>query len=197
MRSVGLVHWWTVTSRRIVIDDAAVQRATAGISFFSETIRAIKADGLEDAPEDYGQTAKYSGAVLGSPHAFSLGLGAVFITDQRTSVDGNTAAALQASRYRDVFRVTERGSHRGGFGAAPITATAASGNGDAADAAAGSSCCPPPRSLGSTDAAAAAAAPSSCCAPAPAASSSCCAPAPASAPSCCAPSSDAAGSLCC
>jgi arsenite methyltransferase len=182
MRSVGLMHWLIVSSRRITIDDASVLKATRGISFYSETIRAIKADGLEDAPEDYGQFVKYSGTLPGFPHAFPLGLGAVFITDQRTPVDGNSALALAASRYRDVFRITERDSHRGVFhaGFAPSLGRTF----DAVDATEsnGSSCCPPPRGAG---AASSEAASSSCCAPSTQAAAS----------SCCAPSS--AGSTCC
>ncbi len=169
MRSIGFATWWVVTSRRIEINDPAVAKATRGIAYFSETIRACKVEGLEDAPEDYGQFATYNGGIPGHPHAFPMGLDCVFITDQRTPVDGNTALILAASRYRAVFNVSAKLAHRGRFyrtgsGSGGAVARASADNSEVS----GSSpaCCPPlPAAPGEA---------SSCCAPSTSGASMCC-----------------------
>lgn len=168
MRSVGFETWWVVTSRRINIEDPTIAKATSGIAFYSETVRACKVEGLEDAPEDYGQFATYNGGIPGHPHAFPMGLDCVFITDQRTPVDGNTALILAASRYRAVFKVSAKLAHRGPFGraggsggAGPYAAPDAS-----EDSGGSSACCPPPRAASSEA--------SSCCAPSTSSTSKCC-----------------------
>lgn len=137
MRRVGFTHYWTVTSRRIDIEDPAIKAMLGPITFLSETIRAFKvvptsassANGsasvgasqttvLEDSSEDYGHTATYRGTLAGFPHAFSLGMGQTFITDQATHIDGNTALVLSQSRYARAFKLSTGKDHRGPFGGA-------------------------------------------------------------------------------
>ena len=134
LRDAGFGAVWTVTRRVMDVSDAAIAAATRGITFTSVTLRAIKVAPVDDAPEDYGQTATYNGSIDGAPHAFVAGAGAVFITDVPTPVDGNTAAALAASRYAPAFRITPRGDPRGAFVREPTLCVAGAG-------AAGGSCC--------------------------------------------------------
>jgi len=117
MRTAGFACHWIVTSRPIRIEDAAIKAQLGPITFFSETVRAFKLPATaEEGSEDYGQTVTYRGTIAGFPHAFSLGLGAMFITDVRAPVDGNTALALSATRYSAAFKVGARKDHRGQFG---------------------------------------------------------------------------------
>jgi len=139
LRDAGFGAVWTVTRRVMDVSDAAIAAATRGITFTSVTLRAIKVAPVDDAPEDYGQTATYNGSIDGAPHAFVAGAGAVFITDVPTPVDGNTAVALAASRYAPAFRITPRGDHRGAFAAAPAPYFIGSNGGGSA--AGGGGCC--------------------------------------------------------
>lgn len=104
LRAAGFAAHWVVTSRRIDVGDPAIAAATGNIGFFSETVRAFKLAGLEDAAEDYGQAVVYSGTLPGHPHAFKWDASTYFITGLKTPVDGNTAKAIAGSRYAEIGR---------------------------------------------------------------------------------------------
>jgi hypothetical protein len=178
MRAVGFSQWWVVTSRAIDVGDPAVAASTRGITFYSETVRACKVAGLEDAPEDYGQYAVYNGSIPSFPHAFTLGLGSVFITDQRTRVDGNTARILSTTRYASAFRVSTAGPHRGPFRASGGVSPAVWASGEGSS---GVACCGTPAAGGCEASPEESSTSSSCCQPAAtipgeSVGSSCCQP---------------------
>jgi len=151
----------------VTVDDPALRAALGRTTFFSETIRAIKvappagagaasaAEGYEDGSEDYGQTATYKGTIPDYPHAWSLGLGSVFITGVRTPVDSNAAAALTASRYAADFTISSKQEHRGAWRPAGMSGDLGSSSGylssvqpqtsgdSGASEASGGSCCGP------------------------------------------------------
>lgn len=144
MKRVGFHAVWTTSSRPIKIEDAGIAARLGPITFFSETVRAVKVAGLEEGgAEDYGQRATYRGNIPGFPHAFSLGAGATFITDQPTSVDGNTALVLSHSRYAAAFKVSAAQEHRGPFGGhhTPFLPSVGPTGGEEGEAAA--ACCAP------------------------------------------------------
>lgn len=139
MERVGFTKYWIVTSRSMSIDDPEIKTKLGKIKFYSETVRAFKAgppvtvakSGSSCSPdrtcisgastvqelvnEDFGQTVRYNGTIDGYPHAFSIGLGQVFITDQKVPVDGYLAHILSSSRYASAFTVTDAKDHRGFF----------------------------------------------------------------------------------
>ena len=78
-------------------------------------MRAIKAEGLEDAEENYGQVARYLGGMPEMPRYFDLTEELRLIKGREYAVSGNLAAILEQSRYGKYFEVTPRGAHRGGF----------------------------------------------------------------------------------
>ena len=78
-------------------------------------MRAIKAEGLEDAEENYGQVARYLGGMPEMPRYFDLTEELRLIKGREYAVSGNLAAMLEQSRYGKYFEVTPRGAHRGGF----------------------------------------------------------------------------------
>jgi hypothetical protein len=190
MRKAGFAQWWTVSSRPIVVGDAKITEMTKGITFFSETVRACKVSGLEDAPEDFGQTAVYNGNIPGFPHAFALGFEEVFITGQKTPVDGNTARVLKSTRYGTAFRVSEAKDHRGPFQRRGYPVFGISSM-DSSSKSEGSSCCPPRK-----DASSSSTSEGVCCPPRKEAAS-CCEGEAAS--SCCPPRKDGSsgGKACC
>lgn len=147
MRAAGFLAFWATTARPVEV--APKLRARMGdIRIVSSTVRAFKVKGLEDASEDYGQTATYKGGCPGvfsaPPAAATASAGAgseggastdVFVWDLHTAfrvgvptrVDGNTALALQQSRYSPFFDVSARGAHRGAF--VPTASAAVAGVG--------------------------------------------------------------------
>ena len=115
MKKVGFKQHWTISSRAIDVGNEDVKAQVGAIAFSSETIRAFKLPELEDGREDYGQMAKYNGSIPSFPHAYMLGIGSTFITDQLTPVDGNTARVLTNTRYATAFNVTLAMDHKGTF----------------------------------------------------------------------------------
>eukprot|EP00897_Mesotaenium_endlicherianum_P003461 jgi/Mesen1/3142/ME000184S02203 len=122
MAKVGLGAWGIVTERLLAINNDKLAAKVGPIRFYSMTVRAIKLPGgiqQEDSCEDYGEVAKYNGAIEGYPDAFSLDRTRVFQTQAYTPVDSSTAAMLKTSRYSSAFKVSEAGPHRGPFTAWP------------------------------------------------------------------------------
>ena len=99
----------------IHVSDLALETKLGFTSFTSRTVRAIKAEGLEDAEENYGQIARYLGGMPEMPRYFDLTEELRLIKGREYAVSGNLAAILEQSRYGKYFEVTPRGAHRGGF----------------------------------------------------------------------------------
>ena len=99
----------------IHVSDLALETKLGFTSFTSRTVRAIKAEGLEDAEENYGQVARYLGGMPEMPRYFDLTEELRLIKGREYAVSGNMAAMLEQSRYGKYFEVTPRGAHRGGF----------------------------------------------------------------------------------
>ena len=85
------------------------------MSFTSRTVRAIKADGLEDRDENYGQTARYKGTIPEMPRYFDLTDEIRLIKGRDVAISGNMAEMLAQSRYGAHFDIKPRGAHRGEF----------------------------------------------------------------------------------
>lgn len=98
------------------IGDPGIEEKIGFMNFESLTVRAFKLESLEDACEDYGQTATYQGTIPGSPHAFSLDTQHRFPAGKPLPVCGNTAAMLRETRYEPHFHVQgDRTRHFGLF----------------------------------------------------------------------------------
>ncbi|CAI5466676.1 unnamed protein product [Closterium sp. Yama58-4] len=121
MASVGLGGWGVVEARELDVENPDIAARVGPIRFYSLTVRAVKlpsgaGDGEgEDLPENYGQTATYSGSIPGQAGEFSLDDVRIFQTGVPTPVDATTAAMLTVSRYSSAFTVTEKGAHQGPF----------------------------------------------------------------------------------
>ncbi|MDP2654652.1 MAG: methyltransferase domain-containing protein [Candidatus Omnitrophota bacterium] len=74
-------------------------------NFQSRTYRLFKIPELEDACEDYGQTAVYQGTVQETPFRFILDDHHVFEAGKPMLVCANTADMLLKTRFRDHFQV--------------------------------------------------------------------------------------------
>ncbi len=134
LRDIGCPDYRVVSGKRIAIENREVEAKVGMIDFFTMTIRAFKLDSLEDACEDYGQTAVYLGTVPGRPHAFDLDDHHRFITGKPALVCGNTASMLSETRFARHFKVSgDRAVHYGPF---PCTPARAPEESDA-----GGSCC--------------------------------------------------------
>lgn len=99
----------------IHVSDLALETKLGFTSFTSRTVRAIKAEGLEDADENYGQVARYEGGMPEMPRYFDFTDELRFIKGRDYAVSGNMACMLEQSRYGKYFSITPRGAHRGPF----------------------------------------------------------------------------------
>jgi SAM-dependent methyltransferase len=135
LAELGCPDHRNVSSFPIKIDDAEVHRRIGMIDFHSRTVRAFKLGDLEDACEDYGQTAVYRGTIAEAPHYFDLDDHHRFFTGKPMLVCGNTAAMLADTRFGRHFDVTgDRTRHFGLFDCSPTA--------DRPDASsAGGACC--------------------------------------------------------
>ncbi|CAI5479677.1 unnamed protein product [Closterium sp. Yama58-4] len=117
MASVGLGAWGVVEARQLHVDNPKIAAQIGPIKYYSFTVRAVKlpeGEG-EDLPENYGQTATYSGSIPEKAGEFTLDDVRVFKAGVPTPVDATTAAMLTESRYSSVFTVTEKAAHQGVF----------------------------------------------------------------------------------
>ena len=114
--SLGVPDFRVVSGSVIGLEDPEVVAKIGDVDFYSFTVRAFKANGLEDAPEDYGQIATYRGTIAESPHFYELDQQTVFRAHKPTLVSGNTAAILGQSRFAEHFEVQgTREKHFGAF----------------------------------------------------------------------------------
>jgi hypothetical protein len=65
-----------------------------------------KLNRLEDACEDYGHIATYSGEIAESPFKFELDGAHIFHRNKPERVCGNTALMLSHTRFKKCFNVT-------------------------------------------------------------------------------------------
>ncbi|KAF0807683.1 arsenic (+3 oxidation state) methyltransferase [Alcanivorax xiamenensis] len=92
-----------VESRRLTIDNPAIEAKLGDIRFYSATYRLFNLDGLEPACEDYGQAVVYKGTVAEQPHGFLLDGHHYLPTGKVFPVCGNSWRMLAESRFRSHF----------------------------------------------------------------------------------------------
>lgn len=116
LRAVGCLDYRVTASRLLSVDDPDLRARVGMVDFRSLTIRAFKLETLEDACEDYGQTARYLGTLPDYPHSFALDENHLFHTNKIMLVCGNTAAMLGETRLGPHFELTgDRSTHFGPF----------------------------------------------------------------------------------
>lgn len=115
MARVGWPSFLCTATDEVHISDLAMETIVGFTGFTSRTVRAIKAQGLEDAHEDFGQTARYRGTIPEMPRYFDLTDEVRLIKGRDVPVSGNMAEMLAQSRYGAHFDVRPRGRHRGAF----------------------------------------------------------------------------------
>jgi SAM-dependent methyltransferase len=122
-RKVGFADPRVVTRRAVSIRNKEIESIVGNIDFYSITYRLWKIKGLEDACEDYGHTAVYTGQLPGCPFRFELDSGHVFEKNRPERICGNTALMLTQTRLKGYFEV--QGSFKKHFGAFENCATSA------------------------------------------------------------------------
>ena len=92
-----------VESRRLTIENPAIEKKLGNIRFYSATYRLFNIEGLEPACEDYGQAVIYKGTMENCPHAFLLDDHHIIETGKVFPVCGNTWLMLEKSRFAEHF----------------------------------------------------------------------------------------------
>ncbi|MEW6571859.1 MAG: arsenosugar biosynthesis radical SAM (seleno)protein ArsS [Nitrospirota bacterium] len=123
-RKAGFIDPRVVSKRVVDISNEEIIKLIGNITFYSITYRLWKIEGLEDACEDYGHVAIYSGGIVESPFYFQLDSTHIFEKDKPERVCGNTALMLSKTRFSDYFRII--GSFENHFGEFKNCATARS-----------------------------------------------------------------------
>ncbi len=115
-RESGFADPRIVESRRLEIENSAIEAKLEGYRFYSVTHRLFKLPELEPACEDYGQAVIYKGGVAEQANAFRLDDHHLFIKGKVTTVCGNTWMMLADTRYRDYFEfIGDFSTHYGIF----------------------------------------------------------------------------------
>jgi arsenite methyltransferase len=122
-RRSGFIDPRVVSKRVVDISNDEIRNLVGNVTFYSITYRLWKLEGLEDACEDYGHTATYTGGIPESPFTFMLDATHVFEMDRPERVCGNTALMLSETRFRGYFRIT--GSFDKHFGSFNVCGTTA------------------------------------------------------------------------
>lgn len=115
MSEIGWKSFLYTSIDDIHVSDLALETKLGFTGFTSRTIRAIKAEGLEDGHENYGQVAKYLGTIPEMPRYFDLNDEIRIIKGRNCAISSNMAEMLSQSRYGKHFEITNRKSHRGSF----------------------------------------------------------------------------------
>lgn len=92
-----------VTARPLTIENPALEKRIAPLSFLSATYRLFKLDGLETECEDYGQAVIYKGTIPNAPHGFDLDDHHKIATGKVFPVCGNTWKMLAETRFAEHF----------------------------------------------------------------------------------------------
>ncbi len=112
----GFVDCRAVESNPIEIQSPETAPLVGNIRFYSVTYRLFKIAGLEDACEDYGQTACYKGGIDGFPLFFDLDAGHRFEKGRVLPVCANTFLMLEKTRFRPYFDLSgDMSTHLGLF----------------------------------------------------------------------------------
>lgn len=116
MTDVGFHDIRIVSSAPVALMDPSLKPLVPDVQFFSVTFRAFKVSAMDDRREDYSQTAVYT-PLQKEDHAdsFKLDIDNQFRPNSPQPIDSNTAAILKASRFKDMFKVSDRQSHAGLF----------------------------------------------------------------------------------
>lgn len=117
MQRCGWLSFLYTVIDDIHVSDLALETKLGFTSFTSRTVRAIKAENLEDAHENYGQTARYKGTIPEMPRYFDLTDEIRLIKGRDVAISGNMAEMLSQSRYGEHFDIRPRTLHRGAFDA--------------------------------------------------------------------------------
>lgn len=115
MARLGWASWLCTAVDDVHVSDLALETKLGFTGFTSRTVRAIKATGLEDRHENWGQTARYLGTIPEMPRYFDLTDEIRLIKGRPVAVSGNMAEMLAQSRYGRHFEISPRGAHRGAF----------------------------------------------------------------------------------
>ncbi|MFP1681420.1 methyltransferase domain-containing protein [Alloalcanivorax sp. C16-1] len=92
-----------VESRRLTVDNPAIEAKLGNLRFYSATYRLFNIEALEPACEDYGQAVIYQGTLAEQPEAFVLDDHHVMETGRVFPVCGNTWRMLAESRFAGHF----------------------------------------------------------------------------------------------
>lgn len=115
MADIGWKSYVYTSIDEIHVSDLALETKLGFTGFTSRTVRAIKADNLEDGDENYGQTATYLGTIEEMPRYFDLTDQIRIIKGRKSAISSNMAEMLSQSRYGKHFEISDRGFHRGSF----------------------------------------------------------------------------------
>lgn len=115
MARVGWPSYLYTVIDDIHVSDLALETKLGFMGFTSRTVRAIKATGLEDAHENYGQTARYLGTIPEMSRYFDLTDEIRLIKGRPVAISANMAEMIAQSRYGSHFEITSRKAHRGAF----------------------------------------------------------------------------------
>jgi ubiquinone/menaquinone biosynthesis C-methylase UbiE len=115
-RTVGFADPRVVVNHVIPVNNDDVKKLIGDITFYSITYRLWKLEGLEDACEDYGQSATYLGGIPETPLAFRLDGNHLFEKNKPERICANTALMLLQTRFKQFFKVTgDCKEHLGAF----------------------------------------------------------------------------------
>lgn len=123
MRKVGFKDIRVMSCTPVALKDESLLPLVDDVTFLSVTVRAFKLDDdvVEDQREDYGQTAMYvpnedadddddDGKNKG---VLTLDIDHQFKANVPCRIDSNTACILEQSRFRSMFKVSQRTHHNG------------------------------------------------------------------------------------
>lgn len=128
-----------VESRRLTIENPAIEAKLESIRFYSATCRLFNIDALEPDCEDYGQTVIYKGSLANQPRGFLLDNRHFMETGKVFPVCGNTWLMLSESRFREHFKfIGDFTAHYGRFKGCEVNAPFEDGRPDPSD---GGGCC--------------------------------------------------------
>ena len=105
-KTTGFLDPRVVQSSNIDLMDKETIDKVGFAHFYSLTYRLLKLSHLEDACEDFGQSAIYNGGIEHSVHQFVLDNHHVFEKNKPVRVCSNTARMLQWTRFSKYFIIT-------------------------------------------------------------------------------------------